>query len=62
MKQIVQGSKYLIEQKVIHRDLKPPNILKKGNLWKIGDFGFALENKKEYIGDINVGTPFYMAP
>ena len=27
---------------VMHRDLKPANIFRKGNSWKIGDFGFAL--------------------
>jgi serine/threonine protein kinase len=62
MEQIISGAKYLLEQKVIHRDLKPPNILKSGHNWKICDFGFSVMGKKNLIGDINVGTPTYMAP
>jgi len=48
--------------KIIHRDLKPPNILKSGFVWKICDFGFSVKGKKNLIGDLNVGTPSYMAP
>lgn len=50
MHQITEGYKYLIEQKVLHRDLKPPNILKKGSVWKICDFGFSIQGKKNLIG------------
>jgi serine/threonine protein kinase len=62
IKQVVSGYSYLVEQKIIHRDLKPSNILKKGDTWKICDFGFALKGNKNYIGELNVGTAFYMAP
>jgi serine/threonine protein kinase len=62
MEQIISAYKYLLQQKVLHRDLKPPNILKSGNNWKICDFGFSVIGKKSLIGDINVGTPAYMAP
>jgi serine/threonine protein kinase len=31
--------------------------------WKIGDFGFSVFCKQEYLIDsINVGTPLYMPP
>lgn len=56
------GYKYLMKQKVLHRDLKPPNILKSGPNWKIADFGFSVIGKKSLLGEINVGTPAYMAP
>ena len=60
--QIISGYKYLLGMKVIHRDLKPPNILKSGPNWKICDFGFSLIGKKIFVGELNVGTPAYMAP
>jgi len=31
MEQVLAGSKYLMEQGVIHRDMKPANILRIGN-------------------------------
>ena len=62
MEQIIAGYKYLLKQKVLHRDLKPPNILKSGPNWKICDFGFSVMGKKNLVGEINVGTPAYMAP
>lgn len=44
------------------RDLKPANIMKKGNLLKLGDFGFAkqMENKGQMVATM-VGTPLYMS-
>jgi serine/threonine protein kinase len=41
MEQIIAGYKYLLQMKVLHRDLKPPNILQSGPNWKICDFGLA---------------------
>jgi serine/threonine protein kinase len=62
IEQIIAGYKYLLQMKVLHRDLKPPNILKSGPTWKICDFGFSLIGKKAFVGELNVGTPAYMAP
>ena len=62
MEQVIAAYRYLLERKVLHRDLKPPNILKAGNNWKICDFGFSVMGKKNMVGEINVGTPAYMAP
>lgn len=50
IEQIIEGYKYLMEQKVLHRDLKPPNILKCGSTWKICDFGFSVKGKKNLVG------------
>ena len=48
---------------VIHRDIKPANIMRLGNSWKIGDFGFSMFYKGEYILDeMAIGTPYYMSP
>lgn len=62
MEQILSAYRYLMQNKVLHRDLKPPNILKAGPNWKICDFGFSVIGKKSLAGEINVGTPAYMAP
>lgn len=64
-KQIIDGMKFLHEKNIIHRDIKPKNILISDDkkTIKICDFGFA----KQY--DINMkrvstvcGSPLYMAP
>lgn len=39
---VSSGLRYLASVGVVHRDLKPGNILKaKNGQWKIADFGFA---------------------
>lgn len=63
MKQIRNGLKYLIDNKIFHRDLKPHNILinEKGEL-KIADFGFARHFESDNMIETLCGTPLYMAP
>jgi NIMA (never in mitosis gene a)-related kinase len=71
--QALLGLKYVHEQKVIHRDIKPNNLfLVKGpcprhsgstlNI-KIGDFGIAksLESTNAFAQTC-IGTPYYLAP
>ena len=67
MKQAAVGFSYLHEEKLIHRDIKPQNIMinKKGDL-KIADFGISrvqgeshtINNEKHYLD----GTAYYIAP
>ena len=42
--------------------MKPANILRIGNKWKISDFGFSVRSKYGFKDRINVGTPLYMPP
>lgn len=39
---IMKGMQYLFKLGIIHRDIKPGNILYDGKSWKIADFGFSL--------------------
>lgn len=62
--QIIQGVKYLHDNKIIHRDLKLGNLFLNDELHvKIGDFGLA--TRIEYDGERKktlCGTPNYIAP
>jgi serine/threonine protein kinase/cell fate (sporulation/competence/biofilm development) regulator YmcA (YheA/YmcA/DUF963 family) len=75
LSQMADGMKVLREKHVVHRDLKPQNILIKFDpssgkmLFKIADFGFARFFKEENTKDVTIdvmyslaGTPVFMAP
>jgi len=63
MTQIASGLYYLHSLNLIHRDLKPHNILlsKNGNI-KIADFGFVKDYTENSMFDTLCGSPIYMAP
>jgi serine/threonine-protein kinase len=64
IRQLLDGIGHAHAQGVIHRDVKPSNILinSDGRI-KIGDFGIARIEASELtqVGDV-LGTPHYMAP
>ncbi|XP_052479905.1 serine/threonine-protein kinase ATG1a isoform X3 [Gossypium raimondii] len=65
MRQLAAGLQVLQEKHLIHRDLKPQNLLlTKGSTpqLKIGDFGFARSLTPENLADTLCGSPLYMAP
>jgi serine/threonine protein kinase len=62
MHEICEGLQYLHEHNVIHRDLKPQNILlgAEGTI-KIGDFGISREMGASHMAFTQCGTPHFMS-
>lgn len=62
--QLANGLKYLDQHNIIHRDIKPRNILltNQRRILKIADFGFAKQTKEISLYETICGSPMYMAP
>jgi serine/threonine-protein kinase ULK2 len=64
MRQLVSALKYLKNKNLIHRDLKPQNILLSSDekTIKLTDFNFARELYENELAQTLCGSPLYMAP
>lgn len=71
LRQIISGMLYLQTKSILHRDLKPQNLLLKPiddetNVFpyqiKIADFGFAKKIEPDALSATICGSPLYMAP
>lgn len=64
--QLAHGLKHLRQKNLIHRDLKPQNLLLSApgphGVLKIGDFGFARYMQQQDLAETLCGSPLYMAP
>ncbi|KAF8006315.1 hypothetical protein BT93_K0571 [Corymbia citriodora subsp. variegata] len=66
MQQLATGLQVLRDNNLIHRDLKPQNLLLSTNeersVLKIADFGFARSLQPRGLAETLCGSPLYMAP
>ncbi|KAG8647679.1 serine/threonine-protein kinase ATG1c isoform X2 [Manihot esculenta] len=66
MQQLAAGLQILRDNNLIHRDLKPQNLLLSTNdsnaVLKIADFGFARSLQPRGLAETLCGSPLYMAP
>ncbi len=62
--QLANGLKYLSDHHIMHRDMKPSNILLSNHskVLKIADFGFAKNTEPNILYNTICGSPLYMAP
>jgi serine/threonine protein kinase len=59
---ILNGLEFLHNRKIIHRDIKPQNILLQGNTPRLADFGISRAMNTTIVSSAIIGTDAYMSP
>jgi serine/threonine protein kinase len=59
---ILSGLEFLHERKIIHRDIKPQNILLQGKTPRLADFGISRAMQATMVSSAIIGTDAYMSP
>ena len=61
-RQVCEALQYVHEQQIVHRDVKPQNLICGENGVVLVDFGVATRLDATDTGTVGVGTPRFMAP
>ena len=59
---LLNAFKVLQENKIMHRDVKPENILLNDDNWKLADFDFCCKYSQNEKMKEELGSKFYVAP
>ena len=62
VRQACEALQYVHEQQIVHRDVKPQNLILSDDGVVLVDFGIATEIDDEDPGTVGIGTPKFMAP